>query len=153
MSNQFEQPHISSEEKEGSSKRPESTEREEMFGQAEEHLEHFVSDLVERSRERLREDPTFELDGREWKLDDLEEYHDVALLQKQLDILTEQKIDTMEENNDAPPASAQQARTYFELQIIGGLEQMKESELALAVQIIRFKRTHPRMYEMLYGDR
>jgi len=94
--------------------------------------------------ERLEEGWTVRLKGREWSADELpEEYVDVALMQKKLQILQDQLEESLMKNKETDPGTDDEAVSYFEAQMWGRITDIQQLEADLAAKNIGIQLQHP----------
>ena len=94
--------------------------------------------------ERLEEGWTVRLKGREWSADELpEEYVDVALMQKKLQILQDQLEESLLKNQDTDPGTNDEKISYFEAQMWGRITDIQQLEADLAAKNIGIQLQHP----------
>jgi hypothetical protein len=94
--------------------------------------------------ERLEEGWTVRLKGREWSADELpEEYVDVALMQKKLQILQDQLEESLMKNQETDPGTDDEAVSYFEAQMWGRITDIQQLEADLAAKNIGIQLQHP----------
>lgn len=130
--------------------RTEKMNTDDAFEAAEASVEEFTRSLHKRAGRRLEEDPSVHLKGRDKRLSELpDEYREVGLIQKRVDLIEEQLEQVLSVNETSDPGSHQEAVSYFQTQILARMQEAEKKRAALNAQTLGFKLQHPDIYRAL----
>jgi len=116
-----------------------------------ESLHERLTSITRRAKERLREEGTITINGREWSLEEIPDaYLSPAFAQKRYEVLQEEIENIREENEQAAAGSDAEAQKYFELQVlvpIVDLAEISEERNQLAVMI---QQNNPGLFKKVF---